>query len=83
MKILFELRTAINVSGNSFLTLSHGNKRVKQYFEIILMTVKGLLSTYIKQSKCDVVLVDNTLINDSFLPDSISQFPFLMILICM
>ena len=36
------------------------------------MTVKGLLSTYIKQSKCDVVLVDNTLINDSFLPDSIS-----------
>ena len=33
MKILFELRTAINVSGNSFLTLSHGNKRVKQYFE--------------------------------------------------
>ena len=72
MKILFELRTAINVSGNSFLTLSHGNKRVKQYFEK-LMTVKGLLSTYIKQSKCDVVLVDNTLINDSFLPDSISQ----------
>ena len=46
------------------------------------MTVKGLLSTYIKQSKCDVVLVDNTLINDSFLPDSISQ-AFLMILICM
>ena len=34
MKILFELRTAINVSGNSFLTLSHGNKRVKQYLKV-------------------------------------------------
>ena len=43
------------------------------------MTVKGLLSTYIKQSKCDVVLVDNTLINDSFLPDSLINDSYLYV----
>ena len=32
-KILIELRTAIDVSGNNFLPLCHGDKRTQQYVD--------------------------------------------------
>lgn len=69
MKILIELRTAINVGGNNFLPLSHGNQRTQQYID-------GLKSfkQYSNQFEhCDVVLVDNTLESEDQVPQEIKD----------
>ena len=50
-KIIIELRAAINVSGNNFLPLCHGEKRIQQY-------VDGLSQFYkhIKHfENCDII----------------------------
>lgn len=66
-KILIELRTALNVSGNTFLPLSHGDKRRQQYIDGI-----SAFSEYYEQYKhCDVVLIDNTLESEDQVPKDI------------
>lgn len=66
-KILIELRTALNVSGNTFLPLSHGDKRRQQYINGIFA-----FSKYYEQYKhCDVVLIDNTLESEDQVPKEI------------
>ena len=68
-KIIIELRAAINVSGNNFLPLCHGEKRIQQY-------VDGLSQFYkhIKHfENCDIIFVDNTLENASKIPSVISD----------
>ena len=69
MKILIELRTAINVSGNTFLPLSHGDKRKQQYID----GVKSFSNYYDEYEHCDVVLVDNTLENEGKIPQEIKD----------
>ena len=68
-KIIIELRAAINVSGNNFLPLCHGEKRIQQY-------VDGLSQFYkhIKHfENCDIIFVDNTLENASKIPSEIKK----------
>jgi len=67
MKTLIELRTAINVSGNTFLPLSHGDKRKQQYID----GIKVFSSYYEEYKHCDVVLVDNTLESEDEIPREI------------
>lgn len=67
MKTLIELRSAINVSGNNFLPLSHGDKRKQQYID----GIKAFSEYYDEYKHCDIVLVDNTLDNEDQVPGEI------------
>ena len=66
-KILIELRTALNVSGNTFLPLSHGDKRRKQYID----GISAFSEYYERYKHCDVVLIDNTLESEDQVPKDI------------
>lgn len=67
MKILIELRTALNVSGNNFLPLSHGQRRKQQYID----GIKSFTQHHQEFENCDVVLVDNTMDNEDEVPQDI------------
>lgn len=69
MKILIELRTAINVSGNTFLPLSRGDRRTQQYID----GLKSLKKYSNEFENCDVVLVDNTLESENQVPQEIKD----------
>lgn len=69
MKILFELRTALDVK-NSLVPVSVGGKRLNQYIKGIGLIVDKLFNHQDK-SKFDVVLVDNTLVNQDYIPPEI------------
>lgn len=69
MKILIELRTAINVSDNTFLPLSRGDRRTQQYID----GLKSLKQYSNEFEHCDVVLVDNTLQDENQVPQQIKD----------
>ena len=68
-KILIELRTAIDVSGNNFLQLCHGEKRIQQYVDGLSQFYKNI--EHFKN--CDIVFVDNTLESEDNIPTSIRK----------
>lgn len=69
MKILFEFRTAIDVKNVTTIPVSRGYERKKQYVD----GLKKISRHYSKFSNCDFVLVDNTLENESKLPEEIEN----------
>ena len=68
-KILIELRTAIDVSGNNFLPLCHGDKRTQQYVD----GLKEFFKYENSFNKCDIVFVDNTLDSSDDIPTQIRE----------
>ena len=68
-RILIELRTAINVASNTFLQLCHGDRRTQQYVD----GLNGFFKYTDQLKGCDIVLVDNTLENDEYVPPQIRE----------
>ena len=68
-KILIELRSAINVSSNTFLQLCHGDKRIQQYID----GLNGFFKYENYFNKCDIVFVDNTLDSNDDIPIQIRE----------
>ena len=67
MKILIELRTAINVDDNNFLAISKGSSRIQQYVD----GLKQFFNYTNKFKNCDIVFVDNTLSSEKQIPKEI------------
>ena len=67
--ILIELRSALNVSTNTFLPLSHGNKRTQQYID----GLKEFFKYEKYYDSCDIVFVDNTFESSDDIPTQIRE----------
>ena len=67
--ILIELRSALNVSTNTFLPLSHGDKRTQQYID----GLKEFFKYEKYYDSCDIVFVDNTLDSSDDIPTQIRK----------